>query len=131
MSSGICTAHGGWGPTRYRGGMADGMRTRTQPRLPPGIPAAARRIAGVIALAACAIALPLALRRHAVAIARRTRSPAAPSPGAWRTGVGVHAHPRPTPPGRPLVAEPDPGEAGLAAELGRALGVSGRCGICR
>ncbi|WP_420995296.1 ABC transporter substrate-binding protein [Cupriavidus sp. 30B13] len=37
--------------------------------------------------------------------------------------VGVHAYPRATPPGRPLVPEPDPAEAALAAELGRALGV--------
>jgi len=37
--------------------------------------------------------------------------------------VGVHAYPRATPPGRPLVPEPDPAEAALAAGLGRALGV--------
>ncbi|WP_454726081.1 MULTISPECIES: ABC transporter substrate-binding protein [Cupriavidus] len=37
--------------------------------------------------------------------------------------VGVHAYPRATPPDRPLVPEPDPAEAALAAGLGRALGV--------
>ncbi|MGO4326645.1 transporter substrate-binding domain-containing protein [Cupriavidus sp. 2TAF22] len=37
--------------------------------------------------------------------------------------VGVHAYARATPPGRPLVPVPDPAEAALAAELGRALGV--------
>ncbi|KJK21917.1 ABC transporter substrate-binding protein [Burkholderiaceae bacterium 16] len=118
--------HGTWwlGPDSVPGRMADGTRTHALPRLPSGIPAAARRIAGRIALAACAIALPLWLFAGTP-----WQSHAEPGPllrQAQARGelvVGVHAYPHPTPPGRPLVAEPDPGEAALAAELGRALGV--------
>ncbi|MBB1631062.1 ABC transporter substrate-binding protein [Cupriavidus sp. UME77] len=98
---------------------------RALPRIPPAALRAARRAAGAMALAAGAMAVPLWLFTGAPWQAQ----PAEPGPlllqarARGELVVGVHAYARPTPPGRPLIAQPDPGEAALATELGRALGV--------
>ncbi len=122
--------HGTWwlGPDSIPHPDRDGRHSAALPRLPPGIAVAGRRaaraIAAALVLSAGIAALPMWLSSEA-------RWQADPGPGpllrqAQARGelvVGVHAYPRATPPGRPLVPEPDPGEAGLAAELGRALGL--------
>ncbi|MFJ1253001.1 substrate-binding periplasmic protein [Cupriavidus sp. CuC1] len=105
--------------------VAQGNPGSALPRTAPAALRAARRAAGALGLAASVIAVPLWLFTGAPWQAQ----PAEPGPlllQAQARGelvVGVHAYPRPTPPGRPLIAEPDPGEAALAAELGRAMGV--------
>lgn len=105
--------------------LPDGRAASALPRIAPAALRAARRAAGGIALAAGAVALPLWLCTGTP----WPTPPAGPGPLLMQAKargelvVGVHAYPRPTPPGLPLVAQPDPGEAVLATELGRALGV--------